>query len=377
MHNIVYFHDLPFYRYEGRCFSASFTDEYYERFLSAGFNRVIIVSRVLDVESLSSGYNCLTKQKLLVSNVVGQSYINILKPSVIIRLARLVRSSDLVVLSTPSVNGLFSSILCLLLRRKFVCEVAGDYTAFNTKRFGNLITLFLKYYMPFIIRKAVGATYVTNDLLAKYPNPNALVGSNVNIHRLFPRLDYSLKKPGEVAVGFVGGLVERKGIRTILKAAALLKSEYINYNCRFHFIGGHADVDWESVSLELGVSDLCTFHGMKTRSEIDVLLDTFDLYVQPSFSEGVPRASIEAMSHGLPVIATTLPGFHEILPPDVLIEPGSASQLAEKIHLFANDKDLRAKQGKSNLSRSEDFLFTVMNENRVAFYTKIFNKLKG
>lgn len=375
MFNVLYFHDLPFYRCGGKYFSASFTDEYFERFLSAEFNQIIIISRVVGVDSIDSGYNRLANQALSVSDVVAQSYKNILKPSVIIRIAKLVRSSDIAVLSTPSVNGFFASILCLLLRRRFVCEVAGDYTAFNTKRFGSVVTFFLKYYMPFIIRKAVGATYVTNDLLTKYPNSNALVGSNVNIHGLYPRSNYSLKNEGEISIGFVGGLVERKGIRTILEAAAFLKNKDPNYKYQFHFIGGHADVDWESVSLELGVSDLCTFHGMKTRSEIDVFLDTFDLYVQPSFSEGVPRASIEAMSHGLPVIATTLPGFFEILPAEVLVTPGGADMLGEKIRIFAGNEGLRQMHGGRNLERAEDFLFEEMNEKRVSFYKGIRDKL--
>lgn len=375
MHNLLYCHDLQFISHPEGFFSASFTDDYFDRFLSSGFSGVMIVSRVVDGQAAPFGYNKLINQSVSVSNVIGDSYRNLIKPSVFFEIIRLIRSSDLVVLSTPSVNGFFASILCLLLRRKFVCEVAGDYTAFNTKRFGSVITFFLKYYMPFIIRKAVGATYVTNDLLTKYPNSNALVGSNVNIHGLFPRSDYSLKKHGEISIGFVGGLVERKGIRTILKAAAFLKNKYPNYKYCFHFIGGHADEDWESVSLELGVFDLCIFHGMKTRSEIDVLLDTFDLYVQPSFSEGVPRASIEAMSHGLPVIATTLPGFFEILPAEVLLSPGSADMLAEKIRIFAGNEELRQRHGERSLERAEDFLFKKMNERRVSFYKGIRDKL--
>src|SRR5690606_13595945 len=148
MKSILYVHDLPFYLFGKLSYSASFTDEYFDRFLSSGFARVEILSRVEDVGFINTGYNRLSSRALVVSTDIGNSYKNILKPSVILKIARLVSSSNLVVLSTPSVNGFFASLLCLLLRRKFVCEVAGDYTAFNTKRFGNVITLFLKYYMP-------------------------------------------------------------------------------------------------------------------------------------------------------------------------------------------------------------------------------------
>ena len=376
MCKVIYFHDLPFYEFKGGFYSPSFTDEYFERFLSAGFGQVIIVSRVIGSQSIPLGYNCLSAQSVVVSNAVGNGYRSILRPSAFADIFKLVRSGKLIVISTPSVNGLFASMLCLVLGRKFVCEVAGDYDAFNTKRFGSIITFCLKRYMPFLVRKAVGSTYVTNDLLAKYPNANAIVGSNVNIHNVFPRSDYSIKDLGEVSIGFVGGLVERKGIRTIIKAAALLKDRCSEVKYRFHFIGGHSDQDWRALSLELGVSDICLFHGMKTRMEIDALLDSFDLYVQPSFSEGVPRATIEAMSHGLPVIATTLPGFFEILPAEVLVSSGCVDILAEKIRYFAENESMRRKHGERNLERAKSFLFKDMNEERVCFYKGVLDLLK-
>src|SRR5690606_33921634 len=198
-----------------------------------------------------------------VSCLIGDSYRSLLNPSVFISLWRLAKSSDLVVVSTPSVNGLYVSVLCLLLGKRYVCEVAGDYTAFETKKFGRFITPLLKFYMPWLVRNAVGATYVTNDLAKKYPNTNYLVGSNVNIHQVCPRSSYALKNPEVVSVGFVGGLVERKGVRTIIQAAALLRRECQDRRYIFNFIGGHADYDWESLCVEMNVSDVCVFHGMK------------------------------------------------------------------------------------------------------------------
>ena len=376
MSSLLYVHDLPFILAGEVCYSASFTDEYFERFLMAGFDRLDIVSRVA-IDSLNcDGYNFLNNESVKVSRLVGSGYRNLLRPSVFISLWRLAESSDLVVISTPSVNGVYASILCLLLGKRYVCEVAGDYTAFETKKFGRTITLLLRFYMPWLVRKAVGATYVTNDLAKKYPNANFFVGSNVNIHHVFPRSSYALKRPEVVSVGFVGGLVERKGIRTIIQAAALLKRECQDKSYIFNFIGGHADYDWEALCVGLDVSDVCIFHGMKKRAEIDVLLGSFDLYVQPSFSEGVPRAAIEAMSHGLPVIASTLPGFFEILPAEVLVTPGGASVLAEKIRNFAKNESVRKKHGERNLERAKSFLFKEMNEARVGFYKGVRDLLR-
>lgn len=377
MSKVLYVHDLPFIKDNESYFSASFTDDYFSRFTEAGYKKIDIISRVIELEVDSSSYNLLGSDYLTVHDFVGSNYKRLFYPKNIATLFRLVRASDLIVISTPSVIGLFVSLLCFVSQKNYVCEVAGDYTAFETKKFGGLITKVLHLYMPWLIRMAVGATYVTHDLAKRYHNNNSLIGSNVNIRNVYPKDNYSLSNPSTLSIGFVGGLVERKGIRTIVKAAVILKNKYPEFKYEFNFIGGHSDNDWSSLCTFFDVTELCSFQGIKQRSEVDESLRTFDIYIQPSFSEGVPRATIEAMSHGLPVIATTLPGFHEILPFEFLFQPGNENILADKIYAFAISEKLRRESGQINLLRAEDFLFSTLNQKRVNFYKKIFDKTKG
>ena len=46
----------------------------------------------------------------------------------------------------------------------------------------------------------------------------------------------------------------------------------------------------------------------------------------PSWSEGLPRAAIEAMARGLPVIGSAVPGIRELLPRSSLFDPGRPSR---------------------------------------------------
>lgn len=58
------------------------------------------------------------------------------------------------------------------------------------------------------------------------------------------------------------------------------------------------------------------------------MLDTCDIYVQPSLQEGLPRALIEAMSRGCPCIGARTAGIPELLPEECLTSRGSAGAIA-------------------------------------------------
>jgi glycosyltransferase involved in cell wall biosynthesis len=74
-------------------------------------------------------------------------------------------------------------------------------------------------------------------------------------------------------------------------------------------------------------------------------LSAADIFVHPSHWEGMPNSLMEAMSVGLPSIATNIDGILEIAQDGynaVLTEPQNSEKLAEKILLLANDSDLRS-----------------------------------
>ncbi|HEU4402182.1 MAG TPA: glycosyltransferase, partial [Candidatus Polarisedimenticolia bacterium] len=86
-------------------------------------------------------------------------------------------------------------------------------------------------------------------------------------------------------------------------------------------------------------------HWAGVRDEGWQLLMATDLYVQPSRSEGVPLAVLEAMALGLPVVASGVGGIREAVVDDetgLLVEPDSPDKLAEAITaLLAQPSRLR------------------------------------
>ena len=118
--------------------------------------------------------------------------------------------------------------------------------------------------------------------------------------------------PERVRVGFAGALNRRKGIQTIIKACETLVNNGVD-NVEFHLLGGHEDRDWSKIIYKAGLSNYFVFHGVVPHEKVAVMMDQFDIYIQPSYNEGIPRATIEAMGCALPVVATDLPGFRVLL----------------------------------------------------------------
>lgn len=113
---------------------------------------------------------------------------------------------------------------------------------------------------------------------------------------------------------------DAKGVDLLLEAAALLRA----HGRRFHLdlVGdGEPRPAYEALAARLGVSELVTFHGLRTRAQISQHMRDADLYVLPSRFDNNPVALIEALASGLPAVGTRVGGVPELIEPDLLSEP--------------------------------------------------------
>lgn len=96
--------------------------------------------------------------------------------------------------------------------------------------------------------------------------------------------------------------------------------------------------------------------------------------VLPSLSEGMPNAVLEAMSVGLPVIASRVGSVADIVKDGVtgfLVEPRNTAQLAEKISLLSMDKKLRARMSKAALEEIKNYSWQFLVEKLEKVYEKL------
>ena len=124
-------------------------------------------------------------------------------------------------------------------------------------------------------------------------------------------------------------------------------------NIQFVFVGdGEVRDELESLVNTLGLAPYVLFAGVQKATQIPHWLNSADIFVLPSISEGNPNALLEAMACGLPVIATAVGGIPEMMEDGregLLSPPKSSSSLAKNIIALVRNKALRYQMGQNGL----------------------------
>ncbi len=156
------------------------------------------------------------------------------------------------------------------------------------------------------------------------------------------------ENPGERAetrLMFVGRLAPVKGLYILLEALGALIGK--NPDLKLVIVGdGPERARLEKAAEPLGAH--VEFAGYKSQAEVSDLMRETDIFVLPSFAEGVPVVLMEAMASGVPVIATTVAGVSELVEDGVhgrLVRPGDPDALAEKIAELVADRATRHRMG--------------------------------
>ena len=125
-----------------------------------------------------------------------------------------------------------------------------------------------------------------------------------------------------------------------------------------------------------GLKDFVFFDAPRSSGDaVNNWLDNVDLYLQPSLTEGLPRALIEAKSRACPALGTNVGGISELLPLDKLTEPGEVYELALLLTKLVNDKDAMMNSATRNFNDSSEFTFEKLNEKRNKFWSSFKDKV--
>lgn len=164
----------------------------------------------------------------------------------------------------------------------------------------------------------------------------------------------------------------RKGVISLIDAMPEVLKSHPTASLAIAGEGTERDA-LEARIFDLGLTDsvvlLGEVHG------VEGLLSAADLYVNPAWAEAFPYAVIEAMSVGLPIVATDVGGTREAIENMVtgrLIDPGSPEQLAEAISGCLSDAELARKLGAQARDRMmSEFTLTTMIAGTVAVYREL------
>lgn len=126
---------------------------------------------------------------------------------------------------------------------------------------------------------------------------------------------------------------------------------------------------------KLGLMEYVNFLGQLPPGKAVIeQLDAADLFVLPSFAEGLPRSLIEAMARGLPCLASNVGGIPELLEDDCLFPPKDAKSLAKKIEALFSDQEKIVKMARRNLQTAQKYRASELNKRREALYQKLKEK---
>jgi glycosyltransferase involved in cell wall biosynthesis len=111
-------------------------------------------------------------------------------------------------------------------------------------------------------------------------------------------------------LGNVSRLIETKGHEDLIRTVSLLRSRGVDAHALIVGDGPMYDT-LQSFAAAEGVSEHVTFTG--TRDDIPELLDVMDVFVFPTYKEGLPGALIEAMLARVPIVSTPVDGCSELI----------------------------------------------------------------
>lgn len=126
----------------------------------------------------------------------------------------------------------------------------------------------------------------------------------------------------------VGELNTNKNHETVIRALAQLKDKHIHYAIAGQ---GHLHTHLRSVADQLDVG--ARLHLLGYRTDIAELYRAADVFVHPSFREGLPVSVMEAMASELPVIASKIRGNIDLIDPSggILVDPADAEAFSAAI----------------------------------------------
>jgi glycosyltransferase involved in cell wall biosynthesis len=147
-----------------------------------------------------------------------------------------------------------------------------------------------------------------------------------------------------------------KGGFVLLEALARLRSE-LPAGTLVHFVGVTASPEIDAEVERLGLRDHVRFHGPRPHEEIPRWLRAADVFLLPSFSEGLPISVLEAMASEVAVIASSVGGIPEIVRTGengMLVRAGDAESLAAALQAALRDPPLRERLGSAARRTAEE-----------------------
>lgn len=222
------------------------------------------------------------------------------------------------------------------------------------------------------------------DLLRFYPFPEEKVrviypGVNNDFTfrgNIFPSSEYIQKKYYNVEIPFilsVSTLEPRKNIEGLIKAYKILR-EKTNLKHKLVIVGMKGWLYDNIFGLvdKLDLRDAVIFTGYVSREDLSYFYSNADIFVYPSFYEGVGLPVLEAFSYGLPVITSCTSALAEIAGDSaILIDPYQPEDIAKAILYLIEDNKLKEELKQKSIERAKEFSWEMSAKNTLEIFKEL------
>lgn len=204
----------------------------------------------------------------------------------------------------------------------------------------------------------------------------SVINNGINISDFKPDVNYinnnindTDKKIKRFNIVCISRLIERKGISFLLEAIKKIKNKKV----KLILVGkGKQEDELHQLAKDLEITDRVEFKGYVDHDDIADIYQESDLFVLPSFNEGMSNALLEAMASGLPVISTDTGGTSELIDGNgILIQKGNSDEIAQAISTVMNDPETFKQMGLKSREIAETMSWEAVAEEYCRLYMEI------
>jgi len=252
-------------------------------------------------------------------------------------------------------------------------QVATFHTAFvgfNWNRIGK----FLFYRDSRKIRKYIFVSRVAKDAIDHvYKSTGIIIPNGIDFERFHKQKEKLIKdRTDKILVGFLSRLEPRKGLDILIKALAI--SDFLRNNVEL-IVGGDGPLrkKYEFMARDSGIK--FKFLGQIERGKVPVFYKSLDVFVAPSRGgESFGMILLEAMASGVPVIASDIPGYMEVIKDGfngILFENESPECLSRKLIFLVKDNAMRNSLVNNALSFARKYDWDIIAERIEKVYLEV------
>ena len=267
---------------------------------------------------------------------------------------------------------------CKKYKKSYLVEVTGDpFDAYwyHGDLKGKIVAIPYYLSMKKNLKNVPYAMYVTNDFFQKrYPCNGKILGcSDVEISELDDKIYKNkvnhfknINKTSKIVLGTTAWVnLKTKGQQDVIRALYELKKEGIN-NFEYQLVGAGDPLYLNKLIKKYNLENEVKILGAKPHNEVFKWLDKVDVYIQPSYQEGLCRAIVEAMSRACPVIASSAGGNYELT--DIIFRKGNIRELKEKLRQI--NHDFLINESRKSFERVKKYSKKNLDKMRDDFYFK-------